>query len=195
MPDAPPTIVVLGGPNGAGKSTAAPFLIPEALGIAHYINADAIARGISPFAPESVAVLAGRVMLRRMNELAASRENFAFESTLAGRGMAQWLKKRIEEGYRIRLAFLWIANADLAVQRVATRVREGGHDIAEPVIRRRYANGVRNLHRVYLPIAADWQVYNNSGLEPTLVAAGGMSRLTTIAEAATWSLIRSGANA
>jgi len=167
-------------------------LIHESLGIEHFVNADAIARGISPFAPESVAVLAGRIMLQRMNELAEASESFAFESTLAGVGMSRWLTKQIARGYRLHVVFLWLPNADLAVARVAARVAEGGHSVEEAVIRRRYSRGVRNLIRVYLPMATKWRVYDGSGMLPELIAEGRATVPPRIVDQDRWNLIVEG---
>ena len=118
-----------------------------------FVNADAIAAGLSAFRPESVAIAAGRIMLRRMRALAAARENFAFETTLASRSFAAWLPKLQGGGYRLHLLFLWLRSPELAVSRVAGRERLGGHDVAEAVVRRRYRAGLQNLFRLYLPAA------------------------------------------
>jgi predicted ABC-type ATPase len=151
-----PSIVVLGGPNGAGKTTAAPYLLREALGIADFVNADAIARGLSAFRPESVAVTAGRLMLGRLDELVRRRESFAFETTLASRSFRPWLEARAGEGYRIHILFLWLPSAEMALARVADRVARGDHDVPEDLVRRRYAGGLRNFFRLYRPLATRW---------------------------------------
>ena len=148
-----PYVIVVAGPNGAGKSTAAPRLLRDALEVTEFVNADAIAAGMSAFRPESVAIAAGRIMLRRMRALAAARENFAFETTLASRSFAAWLPKLQGGGYRLHLLFLWLRSPELAVSRVAGRVRLGGHDVAEAVVRRRYRAGLQNLFHLYLPAA------------------------------------------
>lgn len=160
----PPSVVVLAGPNGAGKSTAAPHLIQERLDIAEFVNADEIARGLAGFAPDIEAIAAGRIMIARIRELAAERAAFAFETTLASRVFASYIRSMRVDGYRFRLIFLHLPSADAAVARVASRVREGGHGVSEDVVRRRYDRGLRNLFTLYLPLADEWAVYDSSGL-------------------------------
>ncbi len=173
MTDQPPKVVILAGPNGAGKSTSAAKLLLGLLQVTEFVNADTIAQGLSAFAPDRVALAAGRVMLRRMKELAAQRANFAFETTLASRSYAQWLTGLKATGYEIHLIFLWLPSADMAVARVADRVRAGGHDVPEPTIRRRYAAGLVNLRTLYLPLANSWKVIDNTVVRsPRCIAAG-----------------------
>lgn len=164
-----PDLYVIGGPNGAGKTTAARELIPVDLGLREFVNADEIARGLSPFNPEGVAITAGRLMLSRISQLRRAGESFAFESTLAGRQHARWLEAAKREGWRVALIFLWLPDADLAVGRVARRVREGGHAIDEVTIRRRYAAGLKNLVGLYLPLADIATIYDNSGARRLVV--------------------------
>ena len=172
MTDQPPKVVVLAGPNGAGKSTLAARLLLGALKVDEFVNADTIALGISAFAPERVALQAGRVMLRRIKELAAARADFAFETTLATRSYAPWLKKLQAGGYEFHLLFLWLPSAEMAVARVADRVCAGGHDVPEPTIRRRYDAGLANLRALYLPLANSWKLLDNTHFHrPRLVAA------------------------
>ncbi|MEZ4457852.1 MAG: zeta toxin family protein [Gemmatimonadales bacterium] len=181
-PSRPPLVVVVAGPNGAGKSTAAPSLLQEALSVSEFVNADAIAAGLSAFRPESVAFAAGRLMLARIRALGMARADFAFETTLASRSFAPRLTRLREAGYRLHLAFLSLPNPDLAVARVAERVRAGGHDVSEFVIRRRFVAGLRNLFSLYLELADTWQVFDNSALSaPRLIAtkmSGEETRLT-----------------
>lgn len=167
-----PQLVVLAGPNGAGKSTSAPSLIAETLGITDFVNADVIAQGLSAFGRErdSVAMEAGRIMLRRLDELAASRVDFAFETTLASRSFAPRIRTLKDQGYRFRLIFLWLPSPDLAVLRVRARVRDGGHDVPEETIRRRYNAGLVNFFELYQPIADAWAMYNASVRPRSLVA-------------------------
>ena len=139
MADAP-SIVIIAGPNGAGKSTAAPVLLKETFATPEFVNADVIAQGLSGFAPENSAFEAGRIMLRRLRQLARERRSFAFETTLASRSFAPWIEKERGRGYQFILTFLWLSSADLAVQRVKERVRLGGHSVPEDVVRRRYAS-------------------------------------------------------
>jgi predicted ABC-type ATPase len=126
-----PSVVILAGPNGAGKSTVAPALLQGALAVNEFVNADVIARGLSAFDPESAAIAAGRVMLTRIRELAEQRVNFAFETTLASRSFAPWLRELRASGYEIHILFLWLPSADFALDRVAERVRAGGHDVRQ----------------------------------------------------------------
>src|SRR5438445_608568 len=131
-------------------------------GVTEFVNADMIASGLSAFRPESVAITAGRIMLARMRQLAAARENFAFETTLASRSFAPWLASLKESGYHVHLLFLWLRNAELAASRVAERVRLGGHDVPAYVVRRRYANGSRNFFLLYRPLTDSWEFLDNS---------------------------------
>src|SRR5262245_50942379 len=143
MSEAGPQVIVIAGPNGAGKTTLSPLLLRDKLGLLEYVNADPIALGLSGFDPESVAIGAGRVMLRRLEDLSHKRRTFAFETTLAGRAYVNWLQHLIEAGYNFQLMFVWLRSADLAVERVRERVRMGGHPVAEEVIRRRYVAGLK----------------------------------------------------
>jgi predicted ABC-type ATPase len=137
-----PSIVVVAGPNGAGKTTAAPFLLRDALGVREYVNADPIAAGLSAFAPESVGIAAGRVMLARLDELGRQRISFGFETTLARRSFAPWLRLRLADGYDVHLVFLWLASPELALARVARRVELGGHSVPDDVVGRHYGAGL-----------------------------------------------------
>lgn len=169
-----PVVVLLAGPNGAGKSTSAARLLRGALEVNEFVNADTIAMGLSAYRPESTAIAAGRVMLERIRHLADLRADFAFETTLSGRGQARWLPELRAVGYRSHLIFLSLPEPETAVARVAERVRRGGHDVPEATIRRRFAVGLRNLFDVYLPLVDSWHVYDNASLAgPSLVARGG----------------------
>lgn len=168
-----PRIIIISGPNGAGKSTLAPLLLRDWLGLMEFVNADAIASGLSAFRPEQAAIEAGRVMLRRLRELAARRENFAFETTLATRSYAPWLNQLVTNGYQMTLLFVWLNSPDLAIGRVKARVIAGGHDIPEGTVRRRYRNGIRNFFALYQPLAETWGVYDNSAPSAPLLIARG----------------------
>jgi predicted ABC-type ATPase len=157
-----PIVVVIAGANGAGKSTAAPRLLKAALRVTEFLNADLIARGLSPFDPEGAAVAAGAVLLKRMDDLAARSVSFGMESTLAGRSLALRLRNLVARGYEFHLVFLYLPSADLAVGRVADRVRLGGHNVPEATIRRRYEAGLQNFFRFYQSIATTWRVFDNS---------------------------------
>jgi predicted ABC-type ATPase len=181
---------VLAGPNGAGKSTAAPFLLRGALGVTEFVNADVIAQGLSAFAPEQVALTAGRIMLSRLRELARQRASFAFETTLASRSFAPWLADLVRSGYTLHLVFLWLPSADLAVSRVADRVRLGGHHVSEETARRRYDAGLTNFFALYRPLSTTWQLHDNrGGSEPRLVATGEGTSVTVIEDRLAWEQI------
>lgn len=187
MSERAPLVVVLAGPNGAGKSTTAAHLLKGALAVDDFVNADTIAQGLSAYRPESVAVTAARVMLDRLRFLARERRNFAFETTLAGHGHARWLKDLLADGYRGHLIFLALHTADLAVARVADRVRQGGHDVPEAVVRRRFVAGLRNFFDVYRSIVHGWHMYDNSTVTgPHLIAHRAPGASTTMADQVAW---------
>lgn len=190
QPDAP-IVVVLGGPNGAGKSTAAPRLLKGALGVVEFLNADMIARGLSPFDPEGAALAASEVMLQRMDSLASASVSFGLESTLAARSLAPRLRELVNRAYEFHLVFLYLRSADLAVARVADRVRLGGHNIPETTIRRRYRAGLKNFFDLYRPIATTWQMFDNSRVGRMDLIAAGTSRRTSRAPQSTlWKRIQ-----
>ena len=157
-----PNLIVVAGPNGAGKTTAAADILIGALAVHEFVNADIIAKGLSSFQPESVAFDAGRIMLQRLHHLTAQRADVAFESTLASRSFAPWIKTLAATGYEFRLLFFYLPSADMAVARVRKRVLEGGHDVPEETIRRRYEAVLRNFFRNYRPLAASWRFYDNA---------------------------------
>ena len=140
-----PKLYIIAGCNGAGKTTASYTVLPEMLDCREFVNADEIAKGLSPFNPESVAIDAGRLMLQRMDDLLIAGEDFAFETTLATRSYVKFIDQAHAMGYFVSLLFFWLPTPELAIVRVATRVSKGGHDIPEEVIRRRYATGMRNM--------------------------------------------------
>lgn len=183
-----PNLYVIGGPNGAGKTTIALTLLPRYLDCYEFANADLMAAGLSPFRPESVAVQAGRLMLERLRVLAASGEDFALESTLASRSFAPFLRSCRERGYRVHLLYVWLSSPELAVERVAARVLAGGHDIPENVVRRRYEASRRNLTKLYLPLADEWRVFDNSR-EPKLVAEGKADGSENVHDATIWKAV------
>jgi predicted ABC-type ATPase len=187
MRNVSPHVIIIAGPNGAGKSTFAPFLLRDTFGLLEYINADTIAHGLSAFNPESVAFDAGRVMLKRLHDLASQRQSFAFESTLASRSYVSWISTLRQQGYSFHLLFLWLRNVELAIQRVRERVRAGGHDVSGDVIRRRYQRGLKNFTQLYQPSADSWVVYDNSvSGTPLLVARGSYSNETLAYQPALW---------
>jgi predicted ABC-type ATPase len=185
MPSAP-SLVVIGGPNGAGKSTAAPSLLRDTLAVTEFVNADVLASGLSGFRPQGSAVAAGRIVLDRLHALAARRVDFAFETTMASKTFAPWLRKLADQGYG-SISCSWLPTADLAVRRVRERVRAGGHDVAEPAIRRRFGSGIRNFLDLYRPLAQSWRVYDNSkGLGPVLIASGDSETDDKVLDERSW---------
>jgi predicted ABC-type ATPase len=177
MSEASPRVIIIGGPNGAGKTTLAPFLLRDTFGLLEFVNADTISVGLSAFNPEGVAFEAGRLMIRRLHELTKNEQSFAFESTLATRSYGPWLHSLVEADYEFHLVFLSLRSVELAIERVAERVRGGGHQVSEQVVRRRYLRGLANLFDVYIPLADTWSVYDNSGSgSPVLVATGDHGR-------------------
>jgi predicted ABC-type ATPase len=165
-------IHIIAGPNGAGKTTFARRFIPASANITRFVNADLIAFGLSPFAPEREAIQAGKLMLRQIAKLVNQGESFSFETTLAGRSYARMIPQWQARGYAVHLLFLSLPDAETAIARVAARVAQGGHAIPEDVIRRRFAAGLHNFHSVYKLLADGWMLYDNMGQFPVKVAAG-----------------------
>ena len=190
MSDLRPSLVILAGPNGAGKSTVAPALLHGALAVDEFINADVIARGLSAFDPEGAAIAAGRVMLARLRELTERRVSFAFETTLASRTFAPWLRDLKASGYEIQLLFLWLPSAEFALDRVADRVRAGGHDVPAETARRRYRAGLRNFFSLYEPLTSAWKLYDSSGLKPALIAERLAPQALRVYDEAVWTLVK-----
>ncbi len=182
-----PLVVVLAGPNGAGKSTSAARLLRGAYAVEEFVNADVIAQGLSAYRPEAAAVAAGRIMLDRLRYLADQRRDFAFETTISGRGHERWLRALRGDGYHSHLIFLALRSADLAVARVAERVRRGGHDVPEDVVRRRYSKGLRNLFNGYRHAVDGWAAYDNSDLSgPRLIASQFSGRSLAVIDPSGW---------
>lgn len=168
-------IVIIAGPNGAGKTTFAREFLPNEGNCPTFINADLIAAGISPFAPESVSVRAGRLMLEEIENRVRSRKSFAFETTLSGRVYLHKIQEWQIIGYHVQLIFLGLPNADVAVARVAARVAQGGHNIAENIIRRRFAFGLQNFRNLYQSVVDAWIFYDNSANVPIMLEWGEKS--------------------
>ena len=181
-----PNLYIIGGPNGSGKTTVSLRLLPTFLECFEYVNADAIAAGMSQFNPESVAILAGRLMIQRLRTLSDSGTDFALETTLAARNFARFLINCKNKGYTINLIYFWLQSPELAIERVQRRVESGGHYIPEDVIRRRYDRGRRNLTSLYLPLCDSWMVYNNSSPALLLVARKNAQGEPIIYERETW---------
>jgi predicted ABC-type ATPase len=182
-------VIVIGGPNGAGKTTAANRLLPTTLELREFLNADEIARGLSPFDPEANAVAAGRMMIDRINKLVEEGKSFAFETTCAGHRQAKLLRSCHAAGYRVTFIFLWLPSPQIAIERVAQRVSLGGHRIPEDTIIRRYAAGVYNMRHVFLPLADVAAIYDNSGAYPLLIAEKRISIRFAVRDTARWKLI------
>ncbi|MGB3531175.1 MAG: hypothetical protein WBB35_17575 [Saprospiraceae bacterium] len=162
-------LYIIGGCNGAGKTTASFTLMPFILDCNEFVNADEISRGISPFQPEKVAFEAGRIMLNRISELLSKDKTFAFETTLATKSYKNLILEAKSKNYQISLVFFWLEKVQIAIERVATRVREGGHDIPTDVIKRRYIYGLKNLFDIYIPLADNILLFDNSFGQPKLI--------------------------
>jgi predicted ABC-type ATPase len=163
-------LYIISGCNGAGKTTASFTILPEILDCKEFVNADEIAKGLSPFQPEKVSFEAGRIMLNRINELLSENENFAFETTLATRSYKSKIEEAKKNGYQTTLLFFWLQNVELAKERVKIRVSEGGHNIEPEVIERRYSKGIKNLFDIYLPIVDAALIFDNSEGKHELLA-------------------------
>lgn len=168
-------LYIIAGCNGAGKTTASFTILPEILNCKEFVNADEIAKGLSPFQPEKVSFEAGRIMLHRINELLTQNENFAFETTLSTRSYKNKILEARNRNYNITLLFFWLKNTELAKERVKTRVLEGGHNISEDVIERRYLKGIKNLFEIYLSIVDQALIFDNSEGKHILIAEMSIS--------------------
>lgn len=183
------TLYIIAGPNGAGKTTASYTILPEIFNCGEFVNADEIARGISPFNPEKVGVKAGRIMLQRIHELLGNEESFAFETTLSTKSYVGLIKKAQHQKYEVILLFLALDSKELALRRVKTRVKEGGHNIPKDIIERRFQSGLQNLFDLYIPIVNKWVLIDNSGTRFEFIAEGSKNK-TTIKNERKWSLLK-----
>jgi len=163
-------LYIIAGCNGAGKTTASFTILPEILDCKEFVNADEIAKGLSPFQPEKVSFEAGRIMLRRISELFTQNENFAFETTLATKSYKNRIFEAKQKNYNVTLLFFWLKNPELAKERVKTRVFEGGHNIPDDIIERRYYRGIKNLFEIYLSIVDQVLIFDNSDGKHNLIA-------------------------
>lgn len=163
-------LYIIAGPNGVGKTTFAREFLPNYADCKNFVNADLIAQGMAPFSPETAALRAGRMMLGEIRSFAKRRASFAFETTLSGRGYMVLLRQLKARGYKIHVFFLWVNSVDLALSRVQERVSRGGHDVPEPVLRRRFDRSMRNFLVHYRQLADDWTLFDNSGEAPTVLA-------------------------
>ena len=183
-------LYIIAGCNGAGKTTASFTILPEILDCKEFVNADEIAKGLSPFQPEKVSFEAGRIMLNRINELLSENENFAFETTLSTKSYKNKIIEAKEKGYRVILLFFWLQNIELAKERVKTRVAEGGHNIEPDVIERRYVRGIKNLFDIYLPIVDGAFIFDNSEANPDILADKQLDTALNIVNTDKFNLLR-----
>jgi len=167
--DTKPNLYIIAGPNGSGKTTFAKEFLPNYADCFEFVNADLIAGGLSPFKPERAAIKAGRLMLEKMNLLAESRVDFAIETTLSGKAYVHFLQNLKPKGYKIHLFFLWIRSMEIAIERIANRVRRGGNNIPENVVQRRFNKGIYNLFTIYRPLLDYWAVFDNSSNLPSMI--------------------------
>jgi len=175
-------VIVIAGPNGAGKTTTAPSLLQHAVHVDNFVNADVIAQGLCAFQPETAAIPAGRVMLNRIHQLAEEKVDFAFETTLASRTFAPWIKRLKKQGWQVHLIFLWLETVELALFRVRERTKMGGHFVPESTVRRRYEVGLKNFFNLYKPLTDFWQFYDNSNVDRFRLVASGAQSNTVIVE-------------
>lgn len=183
-----PSVYVIAGPNGAGKTTFAAKFLPDFVHCSEFLNADLIAAGLSPFSPQLQNFRASELMLERMQELLDDRKTFSFETTLAARSYARRIPEWQASGYRVFLFFLWLPSEDLAIERVANRVQQGGHDIPVPTIRKRYQRGLSNFRSLYSPIVDGWLLLDGSQFPP-LEVARQEDQSQSISDPVLWQLI------
>jgi len=175
-----PSVYIIAGPNGAGKTTFAREFLPNYADCKNFINADLIAQGVSPFSPEAAAFRAGRLMLEEINSHAKRREDFSFETTLSGRSHLNLIRRLRISGYNVHYFFLWIPTVDLALTRVRGRVLQGGHDVPEDIVRRRFDRSMRNFLASYRRLGDSWMWFDNSGATPAVIAFEKEGRLRII---------------
>ena len=184
-------LYIIGGCNGAGKTTASYTILPEIFHCKEFVNADEIAKGLSPFNPASMAMEAGKLMLKRIDELLGREDSFAIETTLATRSYVNLVRQAQAKGYLVTLVFFWLRTPELALQRIAERVKGGGHDIPTPTARRRYVAGISNLFNLYAPEVDYWSIYDNSSSPRISIARGGKSLPVTIYDEELYQKIKS----
>ena len=184
-----PNLYIIAGCNGAGKTTASFTVLPEMLNCREFVNADEIARGLSPFQQDKAAIDAGRIMLSRVKELINLKEDFAFETTLSARYYVTLIKEAQQQGYFVTLVFFWLNSIDIALKRVKIRVSEGGHNIPEVTIIKRYKMGIKNLINKYIPVSDYWMVVDNSYGPMQLIAEGLKDNGIEIKDNETWKLL------
>jgi predicted ABC-type ATPase len=182
-------LYVIAGCNGAGKTTASYTILPEMLNCKEFVNADSIAAGLSPFKPESVAFEAGRIMLSRIYQLISEKVDFGFETTLSAKSYIPLINIARETGYEITLLYFWLSSPEFAMSRVAERVKNGGHNIPNDIIERRYYRGLSNLFRLYIPVCDSWIIIDNSDAVPEVIAQGGINMEKTIKKDDIWKIL------
>jgi predicted ABC-type ATPase len=165
-------LYIISGCNGAGKTTASYSVLPDMLNCKDFVNADEIAKGLSPFQPDKVAIEAGRIMLTRIKTLIDHNNDFAIETTLATKSYAKLISDAQSKGYFVTLVYFWLNSIDLAIERVRTRVLSGGHNIPQDTIIRRYKSGISNLSKIYIPISDYWMIIDNSEPPFQIIAEG-----------------------
>jgi predicted ABC-type ATPase len=174
-----PTLHIIAGPNGVGKTTFADRFLPQTIRQLEFVNADLIARGLSPYDPDSVAMEAGRVALERIRRLINDRQSFTWESTMSGRTAVGWLQAAKKFGYRIKCYFLWVREVETTLRRIRQRVQEGGHNIDLKISQRRFFKTIQNFFSIYRPLCDTWKLIANDGEAPRLVAVEKEGRLVT----------------
>ncbi len=167
-----PRLYIISGPNGSGKTTASYSLLPELLDCSEFVNSDEFAKHLAPFAPESAYITASRLMLQKVQYLFDRREDFCIETTLATRSLIKTIRKAQQQGYYVTVLYLWLSSPDIAVERVAMRVKAGGHDIPEITIRRRYRMGLNYLFHSYMPVCDKWILADNTSPPFQIIAEG-----------------------
>ena len=187
-----PTLYVIAGPNGVGKTTFADSYLPVEAKQVEFVNAGLIARGLSPYDPDSVTIEAGRIALKRIRELIAQRKGFTWETTMSGRSAVGWLREARTAGYLLKAYFLWVGDPEVALRRIRQRVVEGGHNIGEQVSRRRFYRTIQNFLMLYRPLMDSWKLYDNDLPAPRLLAVEKAGKLV-VRDQRQWSGIQEAA--